>query len=126
VKTLFEWHEYRPFEKGYMKVLGPLETEIMEILWEKGTMTARGVFDILQENKKDIRRSTISIMMNRLFERGLVDKSVEKGRGGLKYVYSVKVTRDRFERDIVHNVIESLKETFEKPFDSYMREELQE
>ncbi|MBN1786271.1 MAG: BlaI/MecI/CopY family transcriptional regulator [Candidatus Methanofastidiosa archaeon] len=124
VKPLFDWHEYRPSEPGYMKVLGPLETDIMEILWKSGTETARSVYDILREDRQDIRRSTISIMMNRLFERGLIEKKIEKGRGGLKYIYSVKVTREQFESEIVNKVMDSLKETFDKEFRSYIDDNL--
>jgi len=122
VNNLFEWHEYRPFEPGYMKVLGPLETEIMDIIWERGTETARGVYETLHKGRKDIRRSTISIMMNRLFERGLVEKKIEKGRGGLKYVYSVKVSKDEFKREVVRNVMDSLHDTFEKELDTYIKD----
>jgi len=118
---LFEWHEYRPGESSYTKVLGPLETEIMEILWDKGTETARGVYDSLNDGRRDLRRSTISIMMSRLCERGLIGKNIEKGRGGLKYVYNIRVTKEQFEREIVNKIMDSLQETFDKELRYYIQ-----
>ncbi len=117
---MFEWHEYRPFEKGYIKVLGPLETEIMEIVWNHKVGTAREVYDVLKDEKKSIRRSTISIIMNRLCERGLINKRIEKGRGGLKYVYSVKISKKEFEKEVVSKIIESLIETFPQETATHM------
>jgi predicted transcriptional regulator len=108
----FEWHEYRPGEKGYTTVLGPLETQIMEILWDKGTTTAREVYELLREDNPAIRRSTISIMMARLDERNLVEKEVTSGKGGLKYVYTVTIDRGSFEEEVVRTVLESLSDAF--------------
>ncbi|RZN50457.1 CopY family transcriptional regulator [archaeon] len=118
---MFVWHEYRPFERGYRKILGPLETDIMEILWNEGTTTARGVYDILRDEKKNIRRSTISIMMNRLCERNLIEKNIEKGRGGLKYVYKVRVSRNDFEDEVVSKILTSLNDTFPGKVETHMR-----
>ncbi len=108
----FEWHEYRPREKGHTTVLGPLETRIMAILWECGTATAREVYDLLRKENPSIRRSTVSIMMARLDDRNLLEKEVESGKGGLKYVYTVTIGRDAFEDEIVKTVISSLADAF--------------
>ncbi|MHC1605025.1 MAG: BlaI/MecI/CopY family transcriptional regulator [Candidatus Methanofastidiosia archaeon] len=112
VVFVFEWHEFRPFEKGYKKVLGPLETEIMEIIWNNEIETAKGVFELLKKEKREIRRSTISIMMNRLCERRLIHKKIDKGRGGLKYVYTINITQREFEKEVVKKVVDALLDTF--------------
>ncbi|MCC7568099.1 MAG: BlaI/MecI/CopY family transcriptional regulator [Candidatus Methanofastidiosa archaeon] len=104
----FVWHEYRPHEEGYTTVLGPLETRIMHILWERTTATAREVYGLLREEDPAIRRSTVSIMLARLDERGLVGKTVCSGRGGLTYVYTVAVGRDAFEEEVACAVVSSL------------------
>jgi predicted transcriptional regulator len=66
---MFRWHEFRPDENGIKKVLSPLESEIMQIMWKEETSMARDVYEIMKKEEKDTRRSTISIMMNRLHER---------------------------------------------------------
>jgi predicted transcriptional regulator len=84
----------------------------MEILWDKGTTTAREVYELLREDNPAIRRSTISIMMARLDERNLVEKEVTSGKGGLKYVYTVTIDRGSFEEEVVRTVLESLSDAF--------------
>ncbi len=62
--------------------------------------------------------------MNSLCKRGLLASSVSKGRGGLKYIYKVKVSRRRFEREIVDKMLDSLLESFGKTSKKLMREKL--
>lgn len=122
----FEWHEYRPREKGYTTVLGPLETQIMGILWECGTATARDVYEQLKEENPSMRRSTVSIMMARLDDRNLVEKEVTSGKGGLKYVYTVTIGRDAFEEEVVKTVIASLSDAFPETTDRHISSYRQE
>lgn len=113
------WQEYRPFEESSNKVIGPLESEIMDVMWERGTETARGVYDAIRESKP-VRRSTVSILLGRLCERNLVKKKVEKGRGGERFVYTVTMTKDEFTKDIVSTVIDSLMDSFPDHTISYI------
>lgn len=122
----FEWHEYRPGETGYTTVLGPLETQIMDILWERTTATARDVYELLKIDNPSIRRSTVSIMMARLDERNLVEKEVTSGKGGLKYVYTVSIEREAFENEVVLTVLSSLFEAFPKTTDKHIISYMQE
>ncbi|MFQ5892539.1 MAG: BlaI/MecI/CopY family transcriptional regulator, partial [Candidatus Methanofastidiosia archaeon] len=109
---MFEWSEFRPGADGLKKVFGPLEADIMNIMWEKKKGTAREVYDDLLKKEKEVRRSTISIMMNRLCDRGLLDKNIDKGRGGLRYIYTTKIGKQKFESRIVEEVISGLFDTF--------------
>ena len=111
---MFEWYEFRPRAQGYNKVLGPLEAEIMEVMWTKHASTARDVYDTLKKKDNNTRRSTVSIMMNRLCERGLLEKKIDKGRGGLRYVYTTRIRKEDFDRKVVEKVIGGLMETFKE------------
>jgi predicted transcriptional regulator len=121
---MFRWHEFRPEEKGIEKVLGPLESKIMEIMWNEKISVARDVYDIMKKKDKNTRRSTISIMMNRLCDRGLLDRHAETGRGGERFVYTVRINKDEFSQVIVSKVMKGLLDSFEDSTLRYVRNHL--
>ncbi|MBU7042835.1 MAG: BlaI/MecI/CopY family transcriptional regulator [Theionarchaea archaeon] len=121
---MFRWHEFRPDEKGIEKVLGPLESRIMEIMWNEEISVARDIYDIMKEKDKNTRRSTISIMMNRLCERGLLERHAETGRGGERFVYTVRISKEEFSQAIVSRVMKGLLDSFEDSTLKYVRNHL--
>jgi predicted transcriptional regulator len=121
---MFRWHEFRPDEKGVEKVLSPLESEIMQIMWDEKISVARDIYEIMKKKEKKTRRSTISIMMNRLRERGLLERQPETGKGGERYVYTVRVSKEEFSHAVVDKVMRSLIETFEDATIRYVRNHL--
>jgi predicted transcriptional regulator len=124
--VMFRWHEFKPDEEGIEKVLGPLESHIMQIMWNEEISVARDVFEIMRKNDKDIRRSTISIMMNRLCERGLLERRAETGKGGERFVYTVRITREEFAHAVVERVMRGLLDSFEDTTVKYVRNHLSE
>lgn len=120
---MFGWTDYKPRKQGVQTVLSPLESDVMTIMWREKRATARTVHTLLK-SKHSINRSRINAIMNSLCKRGLLKSSVCKGRGGLRYVYKVKISRRRFERAVVDKVLDSLLESFEKTSKKLMREKL--
>jgi len=108
---VFGWTEYRPGDEGLRTVLGELESEIMNIMWKKKRATARTIYSLLN-SRHSISRSKVNATMNALCKKGLLCSTIRKGRGGLKYVYKVKVPRSRFEREVVETVVGSLLRSF--------------
>lgn len=125
VVNLFSWTEYKPYKQGVQTVLSPLESEAMEIMWREKRATARTVYTRLK-SKHPINRTTVNAIMGSLRKRGLLTSSVSKGRGGLKYIYKVKISRKRFEREVVGKVIDSLLESYGKSSKRLMPEKLEE
>jgi len=124
VINLFKWTEYKPHRGGAQTVLSPLESEGMEIMWGEKRATARTVYTRLK-SKHSVNRSTVNVIMGSLRKRGLLTSSVSKGRGGLKYIYKVKVRRGKFEQEVVGKVLDSLLESFGKTSKKLMREKLE-
>ncbi len=125
VVNLFSWTEYKPYKQGVQTVLSPLESEVMGIMWREKRATVRTVHTRLK-SKRPINRSKVNTVMSSLRKRGLLTSSVSKGRGGLKYVYKVKVSRKRFEREVVGKVVDSLLESYGKASKKLMRENMRE
>lgn len=109
--------EYSPDKKGIEKVLGRMESEIMEIMWRKKRATAKEIFQTLKSGK----RSSISILLQRLCEKGLLSRKEEVAKGGTRYVYFVEVDKPTFERYVVKRVMDSLTESFEKYVREYLK-----
>lgn len=105
-------------------MLSPLESEIMQIMWDEKISVARDIYEIMKKKEKKTRRSTISIMMNRLRERGLLERQPETGKGGERYVYTVRVSKEEFSHAVVDKVMRSLIETFEDATLKYVRNHL--
>ncbi|WP_457741545.1 BlaI/MecI/CopY family transcriptional regulator [Thermococcus sp.] len=115
-----EPHEFKLTEEGIKAVLPPLEAEIMEHMWKVKIATAGQVYEYMKEKHPEIRRSTVSILMNRLCEKGLLTRSVEKGRGGMRYVYSITTTRKEFEERVVKSILDALMSNFREATYAYL------
>ncbi len=93
--------------------LGPLEANIIETIWssKKRPITVREVLETLQKNKK-IAYTTVMNTMDRLHEKGILDRRIEKGKGGVYYVYWPKLEEQNFKEAAVREVLSSLIENF--------------
>jgi len=120
---LFSWTNYNPHKEGFQTVLNPIESEIILIMWREKRATVRTVQTLLK-NKTKLKRSSVNAAMRSLCERGLLSSSVSKGKGGLKYMYRVKISRRSFENEIVEKVLDSLLNFYEKKTKKMMREKL--
>jgi predicted transcriptional regulator len=61
--------------------------------------------------------------MDRLFEKDLLDRKIEKGRGGLYYVYWPKLEKRNFQKSAVREVLASLIGNFGEAVTSCLIEE---
>ena len=120
---MFDWTEYRPHKEGLQTVLSTLESEIMTIMWREKRATNRTVHTLLN-SKRNVNRSAVHVAMNSLCKRGLLSSSISRGKGGLKYVYKVKVSRRKFEGEVVGKVLDSLTTSYGKVTKKHMRKRL--
>jgi predicted transcriptional regulator len=59
--------KYRPKQLS----LGPLETEILKIIWELGTVTVKDVHDrILSDPDRELAYASVTTVLNRLTQKG--------------------------------------------------------
>ncbi len=115
-----EPHEFKLTEEGLKAVLPPLEAEIMGYMWDAKVATAGEVYEKMKEKHPDLRRSTVSILMNRLCERGLLEREVSKGRGGMRYVYKITTTKEEFEQKVVESIFDALMANFKEATFAYL------
>ncbi len=110
---------FDPHKKGLRKILGDLETEIMEIVWANGEITVREVYEQLK-TRREIAYTTVMTVMSRLAEKGLLKKIKEGGA----YLYRAAASRDEFTQSSVKKVISELLADFAAPTISQFVESL--
>lgn len=101
---------FDPSKRGLRKILGDLETDIMEIVWENNTISVREVHGILHQ-KRQIAYTTVMTVMGRLADKGLLLKN----KDGNAFVYEAACTKDDFEKSTVKKIITGLMEDFSAP-----------
>ena len=112
---------FKPAEGGLVKVLGPLETEIMQLVWREKFTTVKKVHKALQD-QRDIAYTTVMTTMTRLAEKGVLTRR----RDGLAYIYTPAVTKRDFEAMMVRRVLDGLMDDYEEETITYILDYLAE
>ena len=86
-------------------LLGPLEQEVMDVVWRLGDATVRDVHDDLAA-RRDIAYTTVMTTMARLASKSLLTRDT----GGLAHRYRPAVSRDTYARSAVGEVLSWLLE----------------
>ena len=101
---------FRPDRPGIRKVLGDLEAEIMELVWERPTeqgTTVRDVFEVLYERRR-LAYTTVMNTMARLARKNLLRAE----KADQAYVYYPNFTREEFVSRFVGRILENLLVSF--------------
>ncbi len=106
---------FSPAKDGLVKVLGPLETDIMQIVWQDERSTVKKVHRKLSQ-QRDIAYTTVMTTMSRLSEKGVLHRH----REGLAYVYTPAITEDDFVTMVVQQVLDGLMEDYSETAVDYM------
>ena len=65
-------------DKGLQQVLGHLEKDLLNYLWENGEATGRQIFDAVSMRRKNAYH-TILTVLNRMVKKGLLSKEKKTG-----------------------------------------------
>ncbi len=108
---------FNPSSSKSKKVLGPLESDIMEVVWDHTPTTVSLVHKALRE-KKDLAYTTIMTTMSRLAKKGLLHQD----RTSSTYMYTPALDRADFERYVVKGVIKGLFDDYGESVVDYFTE----
>lgn len=98
---------FNPSSSKSKKVLGPLEGDIMDVVWSQGSTTVGAVHKALLE-RKPIAYTTVMTTMSRLAKKNLLNQNTTSS----SYVYTPTLSREDFQRYVVIGVIEGLFDDF--------------
>ena len=93
--------------KGF-DVLSPLEGDVLNELWPSRKLRVRDIYQRLRTLGKKVALTSVAVILDRLHEKGLVERQIEPARGGLRYVYSPKKDKAAFEQSVVADTVDRL------------------
>lgn len=102
-------------------VLGPLETEVMEIIWDRGEVTVRDVHKALAA-RRDIAYTTVMTTMGRLSDKKLLQRIEDQPA----HRYQALLTREQYANSTVKNVVDWLVNQFRDPAVAYFIDRVEE
>jgi predicted transcriptional regulator len=96
-------------------LLGPLEQDVMEAVWQLGESTVRDVHNLLAASRT-IAYTTVMTTMARLATKGLLLRDTE----GLAHRYRPAVSREHYARSTVEGVMGWLLDRYPEPAAAYL------
>lgn len=94
---------FRPTDRGIKQVLGKLEAEVMQLLWQHSQQTVLEVEDRLRR-KREIAHTTVLTTLDRMHRKGYLTREKQ----GKAFVYSPRYSREDFEREMAQEVLGAL------------------
>lgn len=102
-------------------VLGPLEAEVMEIIWDRGEVTVRDVHRALA-SRRDIAYTTVMTTMGRLSDKKLLQRIEDQPA----HRYQALLSREQYANSTVKNVVDWLVNHFRDPAVAYFIDRVEE
>ncbi|MBI4448434.1 BlaI/MecI/CopY family transcriptional regulator [Candidatus Woesearchaeota archaeon] len=107
--------------KSNSDILSPLENDVISILWPDKSLRVREIHAKLK-GKRNVAVSSVAVILDRLFLKGLVERNMETARGGVRYIYFPTKNRKEFEKSVVEDVVNGLINRFGSTAVSYFHE----
>ena len=107
--------------KANFDVLSPLENDVLNELWPDKKLRVRDLYQVLKKQRK-VALTSIAVILDRLFVKGIVDRQIESARGGLRYLYFPKQDKKQFEKSVVEQAVNKLIANFGDAALSYFNE----
>ncbi len=93
---------FRPSRQGVDQVLGELEAEVMNQVWQRPGSTARRVLEGLRPRR--LAYTTVVTILDRLYRKGLLGRH----REGRAFAYEAAVSKEEFDEQITREILKGL------------------
>ncbi|MEK6321877.1 MAG: BlaI/MecI/CopY family transcriptional regulator [Acidobacteriota bacterium] len=94
---------FRPTARGINQVLGELEADVINVLWQQPNQTVVEVEERLRR-KREIAHTTVLTTLDRMHRKGYLSREKQ----GKAFLYSPRYTREEFERALAQEVLSAL------------------
>ena len=111
------------FTEDIIKSLSPLESLVVKLLKPNKKYSSQSVYNLINKKQK-ISRSSIPVILDRLYNKGLLERETEMGRGGIRFLYKIQLNKEKFERKIVENMVNILVKRFGEKAVVYFNESI--
>lgn len=99
------------FDKETIKSLSPLESSVIQLLKSDKKYSSQEIFELIKK-KNNVSRSSIPVILDRLYNKGLLTRETETARGGIRFIYKLQLNKEKFERRVVENTVNALIKKF--------------
>ncbi len=106
-----------------IKALSPLEADIVRAMQPAGKYSAAEIYTNISSRQK-VAHSSISVLLDRLYKRGVVSRETKTARGGIRFIYSLETNKERYEKSVVDNTVNLLIKRFGAKAIAYFNESL--
>ena len=89
--------------QGLEKILGTLETDLLEYLWDKGESTARCVCDHLNRSRS-MSFNAVNTVLNRLVDKGILKRK----HGDQQYLFGASYSKAELTKIVSQDIFSSL------------------
>jgi predicted transcriptional regulator len=111
----------RLFRKGGASILGPLESEIMNVVWDaSAAVTVADVHRVLQARGREIAYSTVKAVLSNLTGKGYLKKKPS----GRSNIFVARESRAAFKDRMIRNVLSSLLKEHRAPLMVHLVDDL--
>ena len=108
-----------PNRVGLRKILGDLEADVMDVLWQREQATVREVHGCLCE-EREIAYTTVMTVMTRLTEKKLLVRE----KDGIAFMYMPVLGKKEFTKRAVSEIVDGLMDGFAEPVMAHLIEKL--
>lgn len=113
------------FEKeGINAIVGKNESMILDSLLKKKKATCKEIYYSVK-GKAGIAQTSVTVYLDRMHKKGLVEREVTKGKGGLIYIYSPAQSKQKLMEDLSEKYIHFMKRTFGEASIAYLKKKLE-
>ena len=97
----------RPSNRDIRFALGDLEATVLRQLWETDRALTVKQFQSKISRSRPVAVTTVATILDRLHRKGIVSRRLIR-EGGPHFIYSARLTEDKFKHVVVHNVMDAL------------------
>ncbi len=97
--------------------LGWLEADVLRVVWDRGEVTVRAVYEELRENRRIAYTTVMSVLRN-LSTKGLL----EQDKSEAAYVYRPKVTDEQVAQGILDALVDKIMGGRTGPLIAYLQQ----
>lgn len=102
---------FRPHSEGLAKLFGSLESDIMDLVWQRRVSTARDVFEGLRDQGQRISYGAVKTVLDRLVQKDVLERWTECNQ----CLYRPTLSREEFTNSAVREIVSSLLDSFGAP-----------
>ena len=100
------------FGKKNLGLFSPMENDVLNILWKAGEgRRVREVHKVLRK-KREVALTSVAVILDRLYDKKIVRRSIKVGRGGEHYIYSCCTDKHNFQASVIDKTVDKLIDNF--------------